>query len=151
MKAILNVFVAALIIMLPVSVMAQQLPKEAVEEFSRIVHENMAGAMVGDNHTLTKEDVAKLEYPLLPFDLRSTIIIRGYLSGFAEHCGIDWSERSFRPLMNSLRAMTPKLNDYQLAFAGMLHGLSMENGVRARKDKPCMPEEKAKIETQMLK
>ncbi len=70
-------FMAALIMMLPVSVMAQQLPKEAVEEFSRLVHNNMAGAMIGDNHIITAEEAEALEYPLFPYEMRQDIIVRG--------------------------------------------------------------------------
>ncbi len=47
--------------------------------------------------------------------------------------------------------MNPAPSDYQMAFAGMLHGLSMENAVQSKKDKICTPDEKARIESQMLK
>ena len=144
-------FMVLVLMMLPAGVMAQQLPKEGVEEFSRLVHDNMAGAMIGDGHLITEEEAQGLEYPLLPYELRQDIIIRGHLSGFAKICGLDWAGRSFEPFMDGLRAMTPKPDDYQMAFAGMLHGLSMENAVQSRKDKPCTDEEKARFETQMLK
>lgn len=141
---------AALLLVYPMGATAQQLPEEAVEQFSRLVHDNMAGAMVGNNHIITEAEAKALEYPLFPYEMREQIIIRGHLSGFAKACGLDWAKRSFEPFMMGLRSGDPKPTDYQMAFAGMLHGLSMENAIQSKKDSECTAEEKARLDAGML-
>jgi len=143
----------ALLVMaiLPVPASAEsKLPQEMVETWSHLVHDNMAGGMIGDGHIITEEEAAKLEYPLLPYELRERIIIIGHLSGFAKWCGLDWENGSFFPLMVNLRK-AGTYNDYQLAFAGLLHGLAQANAERSKKDETCPEADRAKYEKKLIK
>lgn len=130
---------------------AFELDPEMVERLSKSVHKNMAGGMVGDGHIITKEEAAQLKYPLIPFELRRQIIVIGTLSGFAELCGLDWQNKNFLPMMKGIRNKHTDWNDYQFAFAGMLHGVSQSMAVNSGDSKStCTDPFKANIEKNML-
>lgn len=152
MKRILPCFfIMVLLLTLSLNVMAQDIPDSSIERFSRLVHDHMAGLVIGDNHLITDAEAKALPYPLLPYELRKDIIVRGHISGFAKLCGLDWEGRNFEPYTDSLRTMKPPLNDYQMAFAIMLHGLSMQNAIETNKDEPCDAESKADFEKKLFK
>ncbi|MDB5492331.1 MAG: hypothetical protein JWO78_2180 [Micavibrio sp.] len=122
-----------------------QLPREAVENVSRSVHDHMAGAMISNDHIITEDEAKKLQYPLLPYDLREELIKLGSLSGMAQWCGLDWKKRNFFPLMAGLRSKKI-YNDYQLAYAGMLHGHMQSVLLKTQEGKICDDAIKANID-----
>jgi hypothetical protein len=148
LKKVLQVVAFWSLIAMPDRAFAADTMRDAVEELSKTVHEHMAGGMVSGDHIITEEEAAALEYPLLPYELRKNTIIVGHLSGFAEWCGLDWKETSFMPLMTSLRK-TKLYNDYQLAFAGMLHGTGKQNAIGSKKGQICTPQDKEMIQKQL--
>lgn len=146
------ILVCSLVLFPVANANAQSKPdkEQVVEKISRLVHDNMDGTMVHDSqgkeHIVTKEDVAALEYPLLPYDVRKQIFDRGIISGLAKSCGLDWQRRSFEPFMRQLRATEPPYNDYQLAFAATLHGYMMVQV----ENEPCDVTLKTSIEKKIL-
>ncbi len=133
-----------------VSAKAQGIPPEHVESISRMVFDHMAEAQISDGTLIGKERAAKLPYPLLPYEVRELMIVKGTISGMAEACKLDWLELNFKPLMMALRAEN-QYNDYQLAYAGMLHGVSMNGGeVMAKQHTPCSDDMKKSISDNMI-
>ncbi len=56
---------------------------------------------------------------------RSNAKFRGEISAIAEWCGLDWSEQSFLPFMNSLRKLGK--SDDVVTFSSVYHGIYMAN------------------------
>lgn len=145
--ALLAVF---LLVSTPFEVHAEGLPKEMVEKISRMVFDHIDQAKLKDGGVVGKEKAATLQYPLLPYDVREMIIYRGTISGMAEACAMNWMAYNFTPMMTTLHS-DGKYDDYQLAFAGMLHGAAMTGGVRTMlKHKPCSDDIKTQISKMMV-
>lgn len=125
--------------------------KEVIEKISHIVHDHMAGAMVSNGHIITDDEAKKLKYPLIPYEERKQVVIVGQLSGLAKLCGLDWKSENYLPLMSALRVQHKDWTDYQFAYAGMLHGLSMELGQRGLDAaKVCTDSTKQKLKQSMI-
>ena len=129
---------------------AQHVPKENVEQISKFVFDHMAEAQLSDGTIVGTERAATLEYPLLPYEVREMLIIKGTFSGLAEVCGLNWEEKNYIPLMTAIRN-NEEFNDYQIAYAGMLHGASMEGGKQTMQlQTPCTDEVIKAISDNML-
>jgi len=66
---------------------------------------------------------------------------------------MDWQERSFVPFMKAMREKHKDWNDYQFAYIGVLHGISMgsaERAVTQIKDS-CNAKNKASLEESFYK
>ena len=83
-----------------------RLPRDKIDELAKEVHANLAHAKIGggEGELIGEERAKTLVYPLVPYDLIEFIVIRGNLAGFAAHCGLDWENKFYRPLMRGLRA-----------------------------------------------
>lgn len=130
--------------------LAAEIPQEAVEKLSKAVHEGMADAKLPDGTLIGKEQAAKLKYPLIPFQDREGIIITGHFSGFAEKCGLDWKGNNFQPLMTALRYQHKDWSDIQFAYAGMLHGASMQSAVNSKIGQTCPDEFRKKVSNNLI-
>ena len=74
------------------------------------------------------------------------IVKRGMLDGFAEHCGLDWTSRSYLPMMSDWRRQGR--GERQMAAIGGLHGLAQSQITRA--DLPaCSDTMKASLDAQL--
>ncbi len=156
MKTVLSVFAFLLIAVMPFAVGAQEerplrFTKEEIDDVALPAHNNLAGAKISNGELIGEERAKTLKYPLLPYDLMEFIIIRGTLAGFAEHCGLDARERFYAPLMQGLRAKQKDFTDYQWAFVGMLHGVSMGSAAQSAKASPCDDEMKQNLEKAALR
>jgi len=114
-----------------------KLSKEQIDQLGKIAHEALPNADIGEGELIGEERAKTLVYPLVPYNLMEFVIVRGNISGIAAHCGINWQEKFFAPLMQTLRAKEKDFTNYQWAFVGILHGVSMASAERNLKDKPC--------------
>lgn len=128
----------------------KDLSQESVERLSKAVYEKMEGTMLPNGELITKEEAASLEYPVIPYDDRERIIIVGHVSGFAKWCGLNWDEENFEPFMKHLRQRYADWSGAQFAYAAMLHGASMKNAERSRKDEECTDDFRAKVSKNLI-
>ncbi len=144
MKNFLSTLLVLIVLVTPVEGKAQDNPKdssrlthEQIDEIGRQVHAYMPNAKIGNDELIGEERAKTLKYPLVPYDLMEFVIVRGTLAGFAAHCGLDWEEKFYMPLMQGLRAKQTSFNDYQWAFVGLLHGAAMGSAEQSMKGEPC--------------
>lgn len=119
--------------------------EQAIDTLARHAHDALANAKLSDGSLIGEEKAKTLVYPLVPRDIIKTVVARGHITGFAAHCNLDWEKEFFLPTMTQLRKAHPEYDDYQMAFIGVLHGISMSNAEQSQKDKPCTEEMKAKL------
>lgn len=55
------------------------------------------------------------------------VIRRGVLSAAGQHCGLDWRQRNYLPMMAYWRQQAKK-NERQMALIGLLHGIMQGMG-----------------------
>jgi hypothetical protein len=67
------------------------------------------------------------------------VIGRAILSGFAQHCGVEWQVRNYQPMMNYWR-LKQKKNDRQLAVIALVHGLIVTQTTRSIAEKGACPD-----------
>jgi len=87
------------------------------------VRRNITRLKINEDTYIQQETEEELSKQLVPFDIAKKALNRGVLSAMAQHCNLDWQNRSFLPLMKSFRnsnAYTEK----QLSFLAALHGFT---------------------------
>lgn len=79
-----------------------------------------------DKNGMFLEPVSVMEKQvgIIPYDEAKLIVDRGVFSAIANACGYDWENESYLALMGKERA-SGKWSDRQLAYMGLLHGISM--------------------------
>ena len=116
----------------------------------------MRDFMVAHMDMLTCEGATKACAPAGPNETPSSlvsdadaeaIVKRGVLDGFAEICGLDWTSRSYLPMMQSWRKLGRA--DRQVAVMGGLHGLAQGRIVDAKPAPVCPDSMKASIDAQL--
>jgi hypothetical protein len=75
------------------------------------------------------------------------ILHRGWISGEAEICGLDWQSRNFLSMMAHWRSH--KKTKRQLASVALLHGLGQEEASQALSGSPCIDEDKRNLDAQL--
>lgn len=75
------------------------------------------------------------------------VVGRGALSAGAEHCGLDWRERNFSPMMAYWRNKLKK-NERQMTLIAILHGITQEFGKRGFKI-ACNDEMRSNVDRQL--
>lgn len=118
------------------------LPRAAVEELARAAHDALPNAKIGNGELIGAERAKTLVYPLIPFETIEFVVLRGHIAGFAAHCGLDWQNKYYGPLMSFLRSREKTYTEYQWAYVGLLHGVSMGTAEKTMEGKPCPPEMK---------
>jgi hypothetical protein len=142
-RKILLVFVALVVVQGNAAAQTSPaLPKESVEELARAAHNALPEAKLGSGELIGAELAKTLQYPMIPYDMIEFIVLRGHIAGFAAHCGLDWQNKYYGPLMSFLRSRETTYTDYQWAYVGMLHGISMGTAEKTMEGKPCPPEMK---------
>ena len=117
------------------------LPRASIERLSKSAHAALPRAKISDGSLIGEIRARQLDYPLLPYKVREQIIVRGYVTGFAEACGLDWENKSYLPFMNKMRDEHRDWTTFQFAYVGLLHGLSQKNGKEwAVNNKPGCPD-----------
>lgn len=122
-------------------------PKELVEDLSKRAYDGLIAVKNAEGeHIVKPEDAKKLKHPMISYEEREMAVARGYLSGSAHWCGLDWAKDYFKPYMNALqKEHGKKWTPYQYAYAEVLHGLSMSVAEQGKKDEKCSDTEKKRI------
>jgi len=119
------------------NVHAQDVPKAAVEQLARHAHGLLPDAKISSGAVIGAERAKTLTYPLVPYKIIEFVVIRGNIAGMAAHCGLDWQKQFYLPMMGFLRGREKTYTDYQWAYVGLLHGVSMGGAQQSLKGKPC--------------
>lgn len=122
-------------------------PKELVEDLSKRAYDGLISVKNAEgDHVVKPEDAKKLKHPMISYEEREMAVARGYLSGSAHWCGLEWGKDYFAPYMKALQKEHGKnWTPYQYAYAEVLHGLSMAVAEKGKKDKKCPDAEKKRI------
>jgi hypothetical protein len=122
-------------------------PKQLVEDLSKRAHEGFLTVKNNQGQTIVKaEDAKKLTYPLTSYEEREMAVARGYLSGTAKWCGLEWARDYFAPYLKALQVEHgKKWTPYQYAYSEVLHGLSMAVVVKSKEGEKCPAAEKTRI------
>lgn len=144
------VLLASIIVfLLPAPSHALELKREEVDRIAKEAHDALAGAKLSDGSIISQSDVDALEYPLIPYENTEQSILRGFLSGLAQLCGMKWQEENFLPYMNTVTLNNPNWSEHQLVYVSLLHGLTM-GYVEQSENKPvCSDEYKNDIKKMM--
>jgi len=126
-----------LILSTSLPVQAETLLTPDIYRLSREAHNILANAKLSDGSLIGEERAKTLVYPLIPDELIDLVVKRGYLSGFAAGCGLDWEKGFFLPTMSFVHQKHKDYNDFQFAYVGMLHGLSMGEAEKSLEKTPC--------------
>ncbi len=122
-----------------------EMPKETYQQIGKLARDNLGKAQLPDGSFITETEESKKD-PLLKDADRKRVIDRGFISTFADWCGLDWKNRSFFPFMEYER-LKGKWSDKDMAYMGMLHGVSM--GVlqtELKKKGDCPADSKKRVE-----
>ncbi|MFA5591826.1 MAG: hypothetical protein WC989_00740 [Micavibrio sp.] len=122
-------------------------PKELVEELSKKAHEGFLSVKNPEGELVVKPaDAKKLKYPIVNYEEREMAVARGYLSGTAHWCGLDWAKDYFKPYMKSLQLEHgKKWTPHQYAYVELLHGVAMAVAENGKKGQKCGAAEKKRI------
>lgn len=82
-------------------------------------------AVLPDGSNVPEETPDELAKPIVPDALDAQTVQRGMLAAEMALCDLDWAALSFQPYMNKLRS-SGRYSDKQLAYVGLLHGVTME-------------------------
>lgn len=99
---------------------------------------NIDKANCGDKPCAPATPVELSEPPVTIAETRE-VISRAILSGFAQHCSVEWQVRNYQPMMNYWR-LKQKKNDRQLALIALVHSVILTQTVRSIAEKGACPE-----------
>ena len=94
-------------------------------------------AKLSNGRTVPPETPAERRRPILSVTEGRTVVKAGYVSAIAEWCGVEWRRASYLKMMRWQRGRR-RWSDKQLAFIGLLHGVTMGTFARALRERtPC--------------
>lgn len=135
----------SLFLLLSISITASAgvLPQEHREQLIQTTFANFWGKAILSNGNPVQPDNAT-ERSTLPISKATAnhVISVGELSGIAEWCGMDWQTHF---LSLTARARRHGFSEKQVAFIGLLHGVSQGNVYSALQSKPCTVEQKSRV------
>lgn len=109
----------------PAPVVAQEGPPPAmVDELTAQARSNLSLARLPDGSNVPSETPEELALPIAPRTLEVQTINRALLSAAMDVCELDSDQLSFLPYMRELRE-SERYSDKQMAYIGLLHGISM--------------------------
>lgn len=122
-------------------------PKELVEDLSKLAYDGFLSVKNAEGQTVVKpEDAKKLKHPMISYEEREMAVARGYMSGYAHWCGLDWRKEFFEPYIKALQVEHKKgWTPHQYAYAEVLHGTAMAVAEKSKKDMKCSAAEKKRI------
>lgn len=100
------------------------LNKDLVEHITQVARKNLPKAKLSNNSFVGEETPEERKTELLPFEFRQVVVDRGIFSATAEWCGYEWKDSSFSAFMQKQRS-SGKWTDKQLAYIGLIHGVTM--------------------------
>jgi hypothetical protein len=120
----------------------------SVLRLTRLVLSNLGKARCGGAPCAPATE-AEIAAPPVTLDQARLAMRTAVASANAEHCGLDWQQRSFLPMVRELRE-GGRLAERQMAILTMLHGVVQGATVNsARKDGPCSAAMKAALDTEL--
>lgn len=99
----------------------------------KIARDNITNAVLLDGTNVPEETEEEKAQELVPYDEAAFIVMIGQQSGVAAWCSVEWEKRSYRALMKFERSKE-KWSDKQMAYIGLMHGISMGMSERAMKE-----------------
>jgi hypothetical protein len=110
---------------------------EAIPEMAKDIRGRVIGNMTiftCGTEACTPATAEELANPPVSLERAESIVMRGISTAVAEHCGLDWQERSFLPMMAYWRHER-KLPVRQLAMIAGIHGVTqgtMQGALKGR-------------------
>jgi hypothetical protein len=99
--------------------------EQIISSVTTVARKALPMAVLPDGSNVPEERPEELAHPIVPAALDAQTVQRGMLSAEMALCDLDWTAVSFRPYMNKLRS-SGRYSDKQLAYVGLLHGLTMQ-------------------------
>lgn len=131
------------------AVQGQSLPapsEETIERIASFARANLYRAKLSDGSFMPPETPQELTGPIIAPELIRQTVLRGFLTGEMQACGMDWQEDSFGPYMTTVRAAR-RYSGKQLAYIGLLHGVSQGRALQemAERTAPCSEGERQRL------
>ena len=98
---------------------------DVITSIKGLADDNVDKGQDSEGHNLAPISADEKVNGIIPLEKTKQVIDFGVFTAYAEECGYsDWEEKIFIPFMNRERE-SKKWNDRQLAYIGMIHGISM--------------------------
>lgn len=124
---------------------------EVVTEIVRIARANLTNAVMSDGSPVPPETDEEKLHPIIPMMDAVRVVDRGNLSAMAEWCNMEWEHASYLPFMQKERKEA-RWSDKQLAFIGLIHGVTMQATKQAlAKQKPCTSQQAGEVKARLAK
>jgi hypothetical protein len=115
------------------------MPPEVVDGLTAAARSNLTMARLQDGSPVPPETPEERAQPIVPRALEEQTIDRALLSMITDVCGLDSDALSYLPYMRKIRE-SARYSDRQIAYIGLLHGLSMGSFLKAMDPSLCTPE-----------
>ena len=109
--------------------------KADVHRIMALTQLNLKDAQLQDGSKIG-EKADNLPNPLVSYEIARHIYDIAHLSALGEQCILNWKEDNYLPFMAYLRHHK-KMTEYQMAYAGIMHGMIMSMYKRAAKSVDC--------------
>jgi hypothetical protein len=114
---------AALGFAAPVAAQEGGPPPALVDDLTAAARSNLSAARMSGGSQVPAETPEELAQPLVPRSLEVQTIERALLSAAIKACGLDYVALNYLPYMAKIRA-SGRYSDKQIAYIGLLHGIS---------------------------
>ncbi len=98
-------------------------PPQLVDDLTAVARDNLSQARLSDGSNVPAETPEERAQPIVPRSLELQTIERALLSAAMDACELDSVSLSYLPYMQKLRA-SQRYSDKQIAYVGLLHGVS---------------------------
>ena len=98
------------------------LSDEQVLTYLNLALDNYPRFLCEDGNACAPATAEEKANPPLTIEETRAILGQGIISAVAEHCGLDWEQRSFLPMMAYFRQRQGK-TERQMALVGGVHGI----------------------------
>jgi hypothetical protein len=115
------------------------IPTEIVDGLTAAARSNLTMARLQDGSPVPPETPEERAQPIVPRALEEQTIDRALLSTMMDVCELDSDALSYLPYMRKIRE-SARYSDRQIAYIGLLHGVSMGSFSRAMDSSLCNPE-----------
>ncbi len=117
--------------------------EEVIDRIASFPRDNLARAKLSDGSFVPPETPQERARPIIAPELIRQTVMRGFLTGEMQACGMNWQESGFLPYMTAVRAAR-RYSGKQLAYIGLLHGISQGRALQAMAERaaPCSEAER---------
>ena len=139
---------------IPQYAIAQEMPKPSDqipihEKLLKMALENIHRAKCGAKKLCAPATKAERMSPPITNEQAKKVVSAAVISVIAKHCGLDWQQRNFLPMMKYHRENF-QMAARQTALIGLLHGITMGMMKKSIEKKACTPSLKLKAEKGMF-